>query len=104
PRDAMCQKPSSFSRPCIPYQAATKRTGRSVNRFACIRRVRYATTNMTTQHMALIEKQAANPQSDRLPGAEATVERCASRNSIQVMNDTEDAPFLSVAALWICGR
>src|SRR5262245_5168835 len=43
------------------YQAATKRTGRSVNRFACIGRVRYATTNMATQHMALIEKQAANP-------------------------------------------
>jgi len=85
--------------------AAMQRTGRPLwcNHLAWLRRFQYTTIRMATQHAALIAKHVAIPQSERLMIAYATVERCASRNKPQVVNEIEDATFLSVAALRICG-
>jgi hypothetical protein len=49
-----------------PFHAAT---GLCVNPLVCLRRFQYAIANMATQHMALIAKQAAIPQSERLMSA-----------------------------------
>jgi hypothetical protein len=65
-RVSQCNKRSCPSRACAPFHAAT---GRSVNRLVCLRRFQYAIASMATQHMALIAKQAASPQSDRLMSA-----------------------------------
>src|SRR5262245_53105771 len=50
-----------------PRQAMAVRARR--RSLAWLRRLQYAIANMATQHMALIEKQAANPQSYRLTSA-----------------------------------
>jgi hypothetical protein len=58
---------------------------------------------MATQQAALIAKQVANPRSERLTSAYATVDRGATRNSAHVIIEIEDAPFLSVTAFRTCG-
>jgi len=50
-----------------PRQAVAVTAGR--RHLAWLRRLQYAIANVATQHMALIEKQAANLQSDRLTSA-----------------------------------